>query len=188
MLRELAHHRRKAPAPGSLPVYGEDRWGIFPSTCAIQPGCARRFPKLPHQFSPLANPRCRKLAKLSPGYSAQRIFAPSQSHGGQPAAVQRRDGDVIEREPGTSAGLLKPTRSRRYNVREVKNLLFEAGEERSRGRGMQAHPPQSPNCPSTRGPSRVPSPPLFQEGETTASQAVTNRPQCGSASKLARMV
>ena len=131
----------QAIPPPVLPVYGEDRWGIFPSTCAIQPGCARRFPKLPHQFSPLANPRCRKLAKLSPGYSAQRIFAPSQSHGGQPAAVQRRDGDVVEREPGTSAGLLKPTRSRRYNVRRVKNPLFEAGEERSRGRGMQAHPP-----------------------------------------------
>ena len=143
----------------------------------IRLGSARIAPELPHQFSPLAHPRCRKLGALSHPPPHGRILPPSQSHGGQPAAVQRRDGDVIEREPGTRHGLGGPTRSRRYNVRRVKNPLFEAGEERSRGRGMQAHPPP-PALPINARAIPRPQPSIVSRRRDDSIPGGSHRPEC----------
>jgi hypothetical protein len=118
-----------------------------PSAPPDSAGIRAPLSKTAAPFQTASQSQLYNSGKVIPGVSGALIFSPSQSHGGQPITVQRRGCDVVEREHGTSTGLSKPTRSRRYNVKRVKNPLFEAGEERSRGRGMQAHPPLSPICP-----------------------------------------
>ena len=89
------------------------------------------------QLKALSKTSCRRAAKLSPGVQTARIFLPSLPRGGHLQCPAERS-DAIERDHGTEAGQPLPTRRRRYNVKEVKNLLFEAGDKRLRGRGVPA--------------------------------------------------